>query len=128
MPTRQIGKPKISDPNTDKMFNSVPNCFKHAPNLPVYALPQYHAQTRRRDEVKVSDFGSVAVEKNSAQQFWRECRVPRSIQRHLIFLVYLVSRVGKSLRECAIVRQKKQTFRLRVEPADIEKAGKLLWK
>jgi hypothetical protein len=38
MPTRQIGKPKISESNTDKMFNAVPNGFKHAANLPVDSL------------------------------------------------------------------------------------------
>jgi hypothetical protein len=50
------------------------------------------------------------------------------IQRHFIFLIDLESRVSKSLREFAIVRKQKQTFSLRVETTDVEKAGKFWWK
>ena len=74
------------------------------------------------------NFGSLAVEKNSAQQFRRECRVPRLIQRHLVFLVGLIARMGKPLREVAVICEKKQTFSLRVQPPDIEELGKFLWK
>jgi hypothetical protein len=73
MPTRQIGKPKISESNTDKMFNAVPNSFKHAANLPIDSLLQHNAQTRGRDGVKLCNFCSLTVEKNSAQQFRSEC-------------------------------------------------------
>jgi hypothetical protein len=72
MLARQIGEPKISDSNTHKMFDAVPNGFKHSANLPIYSLSQHNAQTRRRDGVKSRDFGSLAIEKNSAQQFRRE--------------------------------------------------------
>ncbi len=128
MSVRQIGKSKISESNTDKMFDAITNSFKHAANLPIYSLVQHNAQTRGRNGVKPRDFCSVAVEKNSAQQFWREGWVPRVIQRHFIFLIDLESRVSKSLREFAIVRKQKQTFSLRVETTDVEKAGKFWWK
>ncbi len=36
--------------------------------------------------------------------------------------------MSKSLRELAIVRHKEQTFSLRVETTDVEKAGKFWWK
>jgi hypothetical protein len=49
MPARQIGKPKISDANAEKMFDAVASGFKHAANLPINALLQYNAQTRGRD-------------------------------------------------------------------------------
>ena len=122
MPTLQIGKPKISESNTDKMFNAIPNSFKHAANLPIDSLLQHNAQTRGRDGVKLYNFCSLAVEKNSAQQFRGECEVPRPIQRHLIFLVDLVTRMCKSLRQLAVVCQKNQTFSLCVQTADVEEA------
>jgi hypothetical protein len=128
VPVRQIGKPEIPEANTHEMFDAVPNSFKHAANLSIYSLVQHNAQTRGRNGVKPHDFCSVAVEKNSAQQFWREGWLPRVIQRHFIFLIDLESRVSKSLREFAIVRKQKQTFSLRVETTDIEKAGKFPWK
>ena len=49
MPARQIGKPNISDANTQKMFDAVASGFKHAANLPIYSLLQHNVQTRRRD-------------------------------------------------------------------------------
>ena len=36
--------------------------------------------------------------------------------------------MSKSLRELAIVRHKEQTFSLRVETTNVEKAGKFWWK
>jgi hypothetical protein len=78
--------------------------------------------------VKSRDFGSLAVEKNSAQQFRRECWVPSPIQRHLVFFVDLVTWVGKPLRQFPIVCEEKQTLSLRVQPPDVEEAGKLFGK
>jgi len=124
MSMRQIGKSKISESNTDKMFDAITNSFKHAANLPIYSLVQHNPQTRGRNGVKPRDLCSVAVEKNSAQQFWREGWVPRVIQRHFIFFIDLESRVSKSLRELAIVRKQKQTFSLSIETTDVEEAGK----
>jgi hypothetical protein len=78
--------------------------------------------------MKTRDFGSLAIEKNSPQQFRRERLVPRPIQRHLIFLVGLITRMGKSLRQFAIICEKKQTLSLRVQTPDVEESGKFLWK
>jgi hypothetical protein len=128
MSVRQIGKSDISESNTDKVFDAITNSFKHAANLPIYSLVQHNAQTRGRNGVKPRDLCSAAVEKNSAQEFWREGWVPRVIQRHFIFFVDLESRVSKSLRELAIVRKQKQTFSLSIETTDVEKAGKFPWK
>jgi hypothetical protein len=78
--------------------------------------------------MKSHDFGSLAIEKNSPQQFWRERWVPRPIQRHLIFLVGFIPRMGEALREFAITREKKQTLSLCVQTPDVEEPGKFLRK
>ena len=39
----QIGKPKISDSEPQKMFHAVADHFEHAVNLPVYSLSQHNA-------------------------------------------------------------------------------------
>src|SRR6058998_501900 len=78
--------------------------------------------------MKTRDFGSLAIEKNSPPQFRRERWVPRPIQRHLIFLVGLITWVGKALREFAVICEKKQTLSLRVQTSDVEEPGKFLWK
>ncbi len=128
MPAGQIGKSKISDSDADKMFDAVANGFKHAANLPIDSLSKNNAQFGGRDRAELRDLRSLAIEKNSAQQFRRECRVPRLIQRHLVFLVDLKTRVGKPLREFAIVCEKEQTLSLRVQTPDVEEPGKFLWK
>jgi len=78
--------------------------------------------------MKSRDSGSLAVEKNSPQQFRREYWVPWPIQRHLIFLLGLIARMSKGLREVAIICEKKQPLSLRVQTPDVEKPGKFLWK
>src|SRR5437899_3844115 len=78
--------------------------------------------------MKPCDFGSLAIEKNSTPQFRRERWIPLPIQRHLIFLVDLITRVGKPLGEFAIICEKKQTLSLRVQTPDVEEPGKFLWK
>jgi hypothetical protein len=70
--------------------------------------------------VKSGNFCPLAIEKNSAHQFVRECRLPSPIQCHLVFLIDFVTRVGEPLRKVAIIREKKQTFGLRVQTANIE--------
>src|SRR6476620_2293355 len=78
--------------------------------------------------MKTRDFGSLSVEKNSAQQFRRECRVPWPIQRDFIFLFDLITRVSKPLRKLAVICEKKQALSLRVQTSDVEEPGKLVWK
>ncbi|KAF5408211.1 MAG: hypothetical protein Udaeo2_16340 [Candidatus Udaeobacter sp.] len=124
MPAGQIAEPKISDSNTQKMFDAVSDGLKHAPNLPIYSLPQDNAKTRRREGTKARNLRALAIKNNSAQQLWSKRRIPRSIQCDLILLVDLETGVGESLGQFAIVRQKQQTFCLRIETSDIEESRK----
>src|SRR6266542_3302295 len=78
--------------------------------------------------MKTRDFGALAIEKNSPPQFRRERWVPCPIQRHLIFLVGLITRMGKPLREFAVICEKKHTLSVRVQTSDVEEPGKFLWK
>jgi hypothetical protein len=68
MPGRQIAERKISDSNTEKSFDAVSNSLEHAPNLPVYSLPQDNAKTRRREGTKLRKFRALVVKNNSAPQ------------------------------------------------------------
>jgi hypothetical protein len=124
MPAGQIAEPKISDSNAQKMFDAVPDGLEHAPNLPIYSLPQDNAKARRREGTKARNLRALAIKNNSAQQLWSKRRIPRSIQGDLIFLVDLETGVGEPLRQFAIVRQKQQTFRLRIETSNIEELRK----
>ena len=66
MPAGQIAEPKISDSNTQKMFDAVSDGLKHAPNLPIYSLPQDNAKTRRREGTKARNLRALAIKNNSA--------------------------------------------------------------
>ena len=124
MPARQIAEPKIADSNAQKTFDAVSDGLEHAPNLPIYSLPQDNAKTRRREGTKLRNFRVLAIKNNSAHQLWSKRRIPRSIQRHFIFLVDLETGVGEPLRQFTVVRQKQQAFRLRIETSDIEESRK----
>jgi hypothetical protein len=71
-------------------------------------------------ELAVQD--DVAFEHDPAQQFRRERWVPWSIERDLVFLLDLVTRMGETLREITVVRQDQQSLALRVEPSHVEQA------
>jgi len=128
MPGWQIAEPKISNSNTEKIFDAVSNGFKHTANLAIYSLSQNDAQTHRRDGVKSRNFRPLAIEKNSAQQFRRQGCIPRPIQCHLIFLLDFVTWMGKSLRQVAIICEKKQPFSLRVQAPNIEETREFFRK
>jgi hypothetical protein len=98
MPARQVAEPKISDSNAEKPFDAVSDSLEHAPNLPIYSLPQDNAKTSRREGAKPRKFRALAIKKNPALQLWSERWIPRSIQRDLIFLVDLETGVRKPLR------------------------------
>jgi hypothetical protein len=98
MPARQIADPKISDSKAEKPFDAVSDGLEHTPNLPIYSLPQDDAKTRRRERANLHNFRALAIKKNPAFELWSECWIPRSIQRDLIFLIDLVTRVCKPLR------------------------------
>lgn len=109
------------------MFNTVSDGLEHAPNLPIYSLEQDNAKTRRRQGTKVRNFRTLAIKKNSAQQLRSKRRIPRSIQRDFIFLIYLKTRVGEALRQLTVIREEQQTLSLRVQTANSEKVGKFFW-
>ena len=67
MAARQIAEAKISHARSNKMFDAVPDRFKRATNLAIDALPQDHAQSRRRHGMQSGNFRILTVEKNSAQ-------------------------------------------------------------
>ena len=104
MAPRQVAKPETAYPNTNKIFDPITDGFEHATNLTVNSLAQHNAQANGRKGLKSRNRGSLAVEKNSAQQFRRERGVPRPIQCHLVFLFDLISRVAEALGELAIIR------------------------
>jgi len=49
MTARQIAETKISDSSSDKSFDAISHCFKHAPDLAINPLPQDYTQSRWRD-------------------------------------------------------------------------------
>jgi len=124
MPAGQIAEPKISHSNAQEMFDAVPHGLEHAANLPIYSLPQDNAKTRMREGTKLRNLRALAIKNNSTQQLRGERRIPRSIQCDLIFLVDLKTGVGEPLGQFAIVRQKQQTFSLRIKTSDIEELRK----
>src|SRR5215471_16464109 len=98
MSARQIHKLKISDSDAEKMFDAISNGFKHATNLPIHSLSQDNAKTRRRQGAKARNFRALPIEDNSTQQLRSERWIPPSVQRYLILLVHLETRVGQALR------------------------------
>jgi hypothetical protein len=128
MAARQIAKPHITDPDTHEAFHFVANFVKHAANLAIASLTQNHTQTGRCERVKPRDYGTLAIEKNSEQQFRRKRRIPWPIQSYLVFFLDFVARMREPLREVTIVCENEETFALRIQPADIEKARKLRGK
>jgi hypothetical protein len=124
MPAWQIAKPKISDSNAEKIFDAVSDDLEHAPNLAIDSLPQDNAKARRRQGMNPRNFRALAIKNHAAQQLRSEHRVPRSIQRDLVLLVYLEAGVGEPLRQFAVICQKQQTFSLSIQTTDVEQAGK----
>ena len=119
MAAGQIAKPQISDSNPNETFHLEPNRFEHPANLPVDTLMKNNAQPGRRNGAQLRNLGALPVEKNSAQQIRRERRVPWPIERHFVFLVDLVTRMGQSLGQSAVVCENDKPFALRIESANI---------
>lgn len=120
MTARQIAKPQPPNTNTDKMFHVISEGFEHAANLTIDSLPQHNPQTNWQNRMESRNFCSLTVQNNAAQQFRRNRGVPRPIQCNLVFLLDLVARVGKPLREIAVVCEKKQTFGLCIQAPYVE--------
>jgi hypothetical protein len=91
MTARQVAKPKISDANANEIFDAITNGFEHTANLAIDSLSQDNAQADGRHGVESRNPCSVTVEKNSAQQFRRECWVPWALQCHFVFLLNFVT-------------------------------------
>ena len=91
MTARQVAKPEIGDPNTDKIFDAITDGFEHTANLAIDSLSQDNAQADERHGVESRNPCSLTVEKNSAQQFRRKFGVPRAIQCHFVFLLNFVT-------------------------------------
>jgi|SRR5262249_13596452 hypothetical protein len=97
MTAREVAKPEFADSNSDKIFNVISNSFEHAANLPIDSLLQHNPQTSWRHGVESRNPCSLTVEKDSAQQFRRERGIPWPIQGHFVFLLDLITRMGKPL-------------------------------
>ena len=52
MPALQIAEPKISDSNAEKSFDAISDGLEHAPNLPIYSLPQDNAHLGDRERIR----------------------------------------------------------------------------
>ena len=115
----------MSDPDANELLHLKPQLVKHAPNLPVDALTEDNSHPGHSDRLHLLHPRAFAVQHDAGQELRRERRFPRAIERDFVFLFDLVARMGQALREIAVVGQDEEAFRLRVEPADIEKTGKL---
>jgi hypothetical protein len=82
----QITEPDRSHSNADKTFHAITDGFEHASNLPIDSLAQYNPQMGWRNGVKLSNFCSATIQKNSARQFRSKQGIPRPIQSHLVLL------------------------------------------
>jgi hypothetical protein len=125
MTARQIAKPKISDANANEFFNAITNGFKHTANLAIDSLSQDNAQPDGRHGVESRNLSSLTIEKNSAQQFRREFRVPRAIQCHFVFLFNFVTWMRQALCEISVICEKKQTFGFCVKASNVEQPREL---
>src|SRR5215472_8929322 len=124
MSARQIAKPKITNSSPDKVFHVVSDRFEHAANLAINSLPQHNAQTHRRHRVESRNRCWLTIEKNSVQQFRRERVVPRSIQRHLVFLLDFVPWMGETLGKLAVICEEKQALGLGIQTSNVEEPRK----
>lgn len=124
----QIPEPQFSNSRPDKFFHFITKCLEHPPNLSIDPLTQNNPQACRCQRPDSRHLGSLAIEKNSPKQFGCQRRIPRSVQRHLVFLIHFVTRMAQVLGQFAIARKNKQSFRGCVEPSDIEKPRKFCGK
>ena len=75
--------------------------------------------------MKPCNLRALAVEKDSAQKFGRENRVPGALQDHLVFLVDLVARMREPLCQFAVIREQEQAFALRIKATNVKEPRKL---
>jgi hypothetical protein len=75
--------------------------------------------------MKSRNFRAFTIKKNSIEQLRSERGIPRSIQRYLILLIDLETRMGELLRQFTVVGQKQQTFSFRIQTSDGKQLGTL---
>src|SRR3989442_1199241 len=61
MTARQIAEAKISDPSPHEALHFITNFMEHAPNLPINSLSQDDAQSRRVEQMKPHNSGTLAI-------------------------------------------------------------------
>ncbi len=125
MTARYVAEPQVANAGADEPFHFIADLVKHAANLTVQALLQDNAQPGRADRLQAREPGALALEKNAIEQLLRMFRLPTAIEGDFVFLLDLVARMSEMLGKITVARQEKQAFRLGVEPADVEKPGKL---
>jgi hypothetical protein len=128
MSTWQIAKSQIADARAHESLHIVADFVKHSPDLAVDPLSQNDSDARWSDRLEPRDLRSFTIEKNTAQQFRRQCRVPPVIECHFVFLFALVARMGESLCEVAIIRENEKPLALRVETAYVKESWKFWGK
>jgi hypothetical protein len=117
-------EPQRAEPDAGEAFYFVANFVKHAPNLPVQSLLEHNAQASWAELLDADEFCPFTVEENPGAQFFGEFRLPEFVENDFVFLFDLRPWVGQVLREIAVAGQEQESFGLRVEPADVEEAGK----
>src|SRR5260370_23485338 len=112
MAAREIAETQAADSSADEFLHFVTDCIKHSADLAVDSLPQDNSQARRLDQMYGIDSRTLAVKHHALMQFRCERRVPRAIEHHFVFLLDLVTRMGETLRQVAVVCEQEETFRL----------------
>lgn len=92
--------------------------------MPIDSLLQDNPQPRRSELLDADNARPFPIEENSFAQLFRERRLPEFVERHFVFLFHFEARMREALGERAIAREQEQTFALRIQPADVEEAGK----
>src|SRR6476659_4362230 len=122
MTAGEIAQAQPANSDASKFLHVVTNLVKHPADLAVDTLPQDHMKTSWFNRLNLVHPGSLAIECHPPQQLWSERRIPRPIERDLVFLLDLVTRMSEALRQIAVVCENQKSLGLGVEPADVEKA------
>jgi len=121
----QIAETQTANPRAHQFLHLKAKCVKRSTDLPVNSLAQNHPQPSRLDRLHVFHPRSLAVEHNPTDQFRRERGIPRSIERHFIFLFDFVTGMRETLGQVAVVCQDEKARGLSVEPANVEKTRQM---
>ena len=120
MSARQFAETEAADPNPDKFLHFIANFVKHPADLTVDSLPQDDSEVGRLEYAQDINPRSLTVEHDAFQQLGCERWIPRPIESQLVLLFDLVSGMGEALGKIPVIGEKKKTFGLGVEPADVE--------